>query len=462
MSDNNTEDQAKATESKDKAELPPAEEAKSSFFEKLKKKFSSVNLEEVLDDTSILAIENDTIKKGFDKTVRIINSKVVKKTTDLAKGILNITEKVKEGNVISAGAATVASLELFSDFFEIERLDTLDIFTSSKGLLPSKKGHLVEMLLSPNILSSIKKEVFWEEKHRKLLRCELGEGNYIYLLQLHRDDGDSANDLEFYKKYFIDSSFSYPLAYKCFWEFFDNKIYLTNRNDGSSSSEHLRLNPLSFTTYGLLISEEEINKIGEEISRCHKDSVSRSYLLVGPPGTGKSSFCFAAAEKFCPRILKVDPSVMYRMESGELEYFIDCLLPDAIIFDDIDRCDTEGYLLFVLENIKKTYPNVVVFATANSFEELGSAMVRPGRFDRVLWLDNPNFNERDSFIRHYAKVFELDIPENVLSKAISETEGFSQAYLIEMLLRCKYDAIIEESLEGSIKEFKRTLRMDVC
>lgn len=429
------------------------------FFDKIKNKFNKDrDIEDVLNDPNLLDVSNVKFKKALDKTVRVVNSRIVRKTTHLARDVLDITEKIKTGNAVSTGAAAIASLEIVADFLDIPKPDHFTEFLIANQLKEKRKGHLVEMILSPKILDSLQKEEVFEDEDCILVKVPLGENNFIYMRQMDKSSDDDGN-VRYYNQYYITEDFDYNKAYAYFWECFDNKIYLTNKGRGGHSDQ-LRLHPLVFDTSDLLIDEDELNMVGTEIVNCHAKDKSRSYLLVGPPGTGKSSFCFVASDKFCPRVLKIDPSVMRRMESGELEFFIEALIPDAVIFDDIDRCDTEGYLLFVLENLKRTFPKLVVFATANDFEELGTAIVRPGRFDRVIWVENPDEEERHHFISHYAKSFKLNISDELLSEVVASTDGFSQAYLIEMLSRAVDDADMKVSFLGSIKEFRRTLAME--
>jgi hypothetical protein len=428
-------------------------------FQKFADKFrKGKKIEDVLNDPDLLDVKNESVRSALDKTVRVVNSRMVRKTTGLAKNVLDITEKVKTGNILSTGAAAIASLELVADFFDIPHPDHFADFLEANELKEKRRGHLVEMILSPKILDTLVRRRIFESDESILIEVELGENNFVYMRQID-DSTDDDGGVKYYNQYYIKEDFDYEKAYAYFWDCFDNKIYLTNKGK-SSYSEQLRLHTLIFDIEDLLIDEGELSRVGREINKCHEKDLSRSYLLVGPPGTGKSSFCFVASQKFCPRVLKVDPSVMHRMESGELEFFIEALKPNAVIFDDIDRCDTEGYLLFVLENLKRTFPNLVIFATANDFEALGSAIVRPGRFDRVIWVENPDEEARRTFITYYAPKFNLDIPQDLMNHTVTESEGFSQAYLIEMLKRASNDADIRVSFEGSSKEFKRTLEME--
>lgn len=421
----------------------------------------SKKIEDVLNDPFLFSVKENKFTGALNKALKVVNSRFVKKTTSFANEVLNITEKIKAGNPISKGAAAVASLEIIANFLNFPKSNPLKEYLDANNLKQKSNTFLVEMICSPKIMENLTfNQVFYDEESNVILhKIELGTGNFICLRKYtNKKDEDDDDQFMYYREYYHDESFDINKAYDFFWGCFNSKIYLVNKSYAQGSM--IRLNSLAFDISNLLVNDDEANRVGVEITKCHEQGISRSYLLVGPPGTGKSSFCFIAAEKFCPRVLKIDPSVMSRMESGELEKFIEFLSPDAIIFDDIDRVDTEGYLLFVLENIKNMFPKLVIFATANSFEELGPAIVRPGRFDRVIWQDNPNSEYRENFFKYYLKIYNISIDDKLFEEVIHQTEGFSQAYMIEMIKRASLDADVKLSLMGSVKEFSRTLNMD--
>ncbi|KAL0923666.1 hypothetical protein M5K25_007732 [Dendrobium thyrsiflorum] len=112
----------------------------------------------------------------------------------------------------------------------------------------------------------------------------------------------------------------------------------------------------------------------------------RSYLLHGPPGTGKSSFVAAMARFLSYDLYDLDLSVV--SDSADLRSLLLDTTPRSIILiEDLDRYiaaggDVSGMLNF-MDGIFSccTEERVMVFTASVSKDKLDSAVTRPGRLD---------------------------------------------------------------------------------
>lgn len=118
----------------------------------------------------------------------------------------------------------------------------------------------------------------------------------------------------------------------------------------------------------------------------------RSYLLGGPPGTGKSVAIRWLVASLGLSSVRIDLGVLARMHgyhaasvTTSLETLLRLLRPRAMILDDLDRVAVNAPLLAFLELARKTC--AVVIASANSVQTLMGAAVRPGRFDDIVRID---------------------------------------------------------------------------
>nr|QYB18903.1 cell division protein [Climaconeis sp.]QYB18966.1 cell division protein [Climaconeis sp.] len=183
-------------------------------------------------------------------------------------------------------------------------------------------------------------------------------------------------------------------------------------------------------------------------------TIPKGVLLVGPPGTGKTLLAKAIANE-----AKVP---FYNAAGGEfIELFVgigasrmrDLFVqanknsPCIVFIDEIDaiarkrgggygstndeREQTLNQLLSELDGFKENSGVILVGAT-NRVDILDSALLRPGRFDRIIDVPLPTRLGRSEILKLYAKKLSLDETVSLLDIA-DKTAGFSGAELANLL-----------------------------
>lgn len=145
-----------------------------------------------------------------------------------------------------------------------------------------------------------------------------------------------------------------------------------------------------------LTNWKEATSLFSQLSITHKLGI----LLYGPPGTGKSSMAKAIAHKLNYPIYTINVSSFPEVTPDLSELYEDCDDGFIILLEDIDyifnqssveRSSVEAAkanaLLQMLDGVNSS-SNVVFIATTNSVESLNSAIVRDGRFDLKIFMDN--------------------------------------------------------------------------
>jgi AFG3 family protein len=167
--------------------------------------------------------------------------------------------------------------------------------------------------------------------------------------------------------------------------------------------------------------------------------IPRGALLVGPPGTGKTLLAKATAGEAGVPFLSISGSDFMEMFVGVGPARVRDLFaqarsqsPSIIFIDEIDaigrargrgsmagghdeRENTLNQLLVEMDGFGTT-SGVVVLAGTNRPDILDRALLRPGRFDRTISIDNPDIKGRD-------QIFKVHLARLKLTKALEHYSG---------------------------------------
>jgi cell division protease FtsH len=172
--------------------------------------------------------------------------------------------------------------------------------------------------------------------------------------------------------------------------------------------------------------------------------IPRGMLLHGPPGTGKTYFCKGIATELNAALFVVNGPELKSKWVGESEQNIRDVFrkakenaPALIVFDEIDSFAGQrgglnngasqsmvNQLLTEMDGFTKE-ELVFVVATTNFVESVDSALLRPGRFELKIKIDNPNEYDRGEIIDVYIEKFGLDISDEIRDYIVERTGGFS-------------------------------------
>lgn len=169
----------------------------------------------------------------------------------------------------------------------------------------------------------------------------------------------------------------------CLWREFGSNNLLFD-NDGLSIDTFVDTQVLTTTQFDGLL---------KRTSSFLDRNVSRSFLLAGPPGTGKSTGMRLLAKRLRLRTLRVDIKVLSQQHRGSelttsIETLVRALAPEALILDDIDRVQHEEKLIHFFELANRSCK--LVLASVNALDELSTALKRPGRFDEIVEVTQPD------------------------------------------------------------------------
>ena len=193
--------------------------------------------------------------------------------------------------------------------------------------------------------------------------------------------------------------------------------------------------------------------------------VPKGVLLVGPPGTGKTLLARAVAGESGVGFLSISGSDFMELYVGvgasrvrDLFDQAKKIAPAIVFIDEIDavgrrrgaglggghdeREQTLNQLLVEMDGFQKN-EGVIVLAATNRQDILDPALMRPGRFDRQIYVGTPDVQGRHDILKIYARDKRLD--EQVDLKAIAlATAGFTGADLENLLNEAAILAVREK------------------
>jgi len=183
----------------------------------------------------------------------------------------------------------------------------------------------------------------------------------------------------------------------------------------------------------------------------------KGILLYGPPGTGKTLLAKAVATESGANFIAIRGPEVLSKWVGESEKAIRqvfrrarMVAPAVVFFDEIDSIagirgsDPSGVidrivnqLLTELDGIQPLR-KVVVIAATNRPDLLDPALLRPGRFDRLIYVPPPDYNARIQIFRVHTRKMPLSDDVNIEELA-RKTEGYTGADIAAV---CKEAAMI--------------------
>jgi hypothetical protein len=109
---------------------------------------------------------------------------------------------------------------------------------------------------------------------------------------------------------------------------------------------------------------------------------SRAVLLYGAPGTGKSHIMRHVAKLAGGRSVRIGPKQLEALGASGMIGVLRTLRPSVVVMDDIDRLKEPDAILSGVEQLRTTIDLLLV--SANNTAKMDAALLRPGRFDRLV------------------------------------------------------------------------------
>lgn len=183
----------------------------------------------------------------------------------------------------------------------------------------------------------------------------------------------------------------------------------------------------------------------------------KGLLLYGPPGTGKTTIAKAMANELNANFIEISgeeiasagPFNSPQLIAEKFYVAIDNA-PSILFIDEIDMIaknrmgnewrDALTELLRQMDGLRDT-SNVIIVGATNRPWDLDPAILRPGRFDKVIYVPLPDVTAREKILKVLCRGLEVD--EKIVKEVAEMTEGYTPADLKLVIEEIKRKILVE-------------------
>lgn len=361
------------------------------------------------------------LEAAENKLADVLTHKVVVKTSRIASSVLEVASKLGQSEMkgpLAWAGAGLSAVDVVRGALDIRKKDLVQEYLDNEtDDFLTKDSFLGDLLVQTGALQSLKYEVVVESTDygRKLISIDDQNGKSLLLVVYEGSGKTSTMDEEgksgpkkasteaIEREINFEEGFDFSCLSLGVWDLYETKALKL-----VSMGWFAKLEPLPDlqTEY---VGVHDPKKFAEEVEIYKKQKVSRSFLLHGSPGSGKTTFVRAYCNLIKGRLLVIPPDTLNRNVRDEVSIFLQLLRPDVLLVDDVDHAPkglTASLTMFT--DFRSKYPEMVLITTANDLSKVKPALLRPGRLGGMIEFKAPDDADKTALLDLYFKHYEVD------------------------------------------------------
>lgn len=340
-------------------------------------------------------------RRALDSVQDVIDAPVVKTASSAGRDLLNVAAMIGQANLsgpLGVAGAVVGVMDTLASDSDDRAWKSVTQWLDQRSPGWFQSWHpVLNMLL---FYDKIDGKVVFEVAKYKILEYTIGHTK----LWIVRND-------EEIRRMALSGELDLAAASSLLWDDHMGKsaqLSMDDKNDNVNA--RFRLTPFVGVEDNLYIPPpgKTPQDFANKIRKFQSKGISRSYLVVGPPGSGKTTMCQRVADCLMEdsgRFLVITTTILKSASYvDKITDAVSSFRPTVLLLEDIDRVGSDGeHLLTMIDQIRKRNPDMLLISTANHPKKIPDAMKRPGRLGTRLRMGAPGLEWREKVIKGYCE-----------------------------------------------------------